>query len=214
MHKRIMILKLSLQALHPNMQLTYLAASLFTHGYLISLALAVSLREQCGGDPATATVTKVPYKDKVLTITETACPGFEVLRNQTYSPKARAANEKRQIDQCTSGGCTVYCEDLGEQPFPSDCQDLTDALEALYPDTFPVAAGTMQSFTLGYTCAYGFGNLDTYSYDVCYLSFGYIGAITANDCFGAWPAPGITAGGICLSPGEPTDDWGVEVYYP
>ncbi|KAH7915526.1 hypothetical protein BJ138DRAFT_56441 [Hygrophoropsis aurantiaca] len=203
-----------------DMHFANVLLAIVANSFLTSIALGLSLREQCGGDLASAKITKIPYMDKVLTVTETVCPGFETLRNRTASSSQLGARanvnmkQKRQVDQCTSGGCTVYCEDLGEQPFPGDCQDLTDALEALYPEMFPVAAGTMQSFDLGYTCAYGFGNLDTYDYDVCYLSFGYIGAITANDCFGSWPAAGITPGGICLSPGEPTDDWGVEVYYP
>ncbi|KAF9223116.1 hypothetical protein BS17DRAFT_880764 [Gyrodon lividus] len=188
------------------MHFTTLAlAALYTTASAVS---AASLRETCG-DGRVISVSTIPFKDGDVTVTETECPGFAAISGV----KERAEPERRDVAQCTNGGCSILCQSTGNQPFISSCNSLTDALESHYPNEFVVNPNTMVIFNYS-SCAYGFGNLDTVPYDVCYLNFGYNGAITADQCFGDWPAPTATSGGYCLSPQTPSNMWGIEVFNP
>ncbi|KAI0039366.1 hypothetical protein FA95DRAFT_1599856, partial [Auriscalpium vulgare] len=121
-----------------------------------------SPREACGAGEVLSKSTLTHEGKEIQVVTKT-CPNLNVT--------APAAIEKRQFAQCTYG-CTVICEDYGDQPFVSDCQFITNALEAEYPEEFTVPAGTYAEWSY-YSCAYAFINFDSSPYNVCYITFGY-----------------------------------------
>ncbi|KIJ62297.1 hypothetical protein HYDPIDRAFT_169209 [Hydnomerulius pinastri MD-312] len=167
----------------------------------ISIASA-SLREACGDGKIINTST-ISFEGGDITVTETECPGFT-----SGVPEERSEVGKRNVPQCN-----ILCRSTGAQPLIGSCNKLTDALESHYPNKFTVNPNTMVTFTYS-SCAYGYANLDTTPYDVCYLNFGYNGAITASQCFGNWPATTATAGGYCLSPETASNKWAIEVFNP
>ncbi|KAI0039370.1 hypothetical protein FA95DRAFT_1567215 [Auriscalpium vulgare] len=163
-----------------------------------------SPRQACGAGEVLSKSTLFHDGKEIQVVTKT-CPSL----NATAPVKI----EKRQYAQCTDGCAKILCEDYGNQPFVSDCQVITNALEAQYPAEFSVPAGTYAEWSY-YSCAYAFINFDSIPYNVCYINFGYNAIIVADDCFGDWPAPSATPGAACASPGTPGNDWGIEVFFP
>jgi len=188
---------------------------------LASFTGASKLSEACGTDGQVINSTAIAHKDKTFTLTTRSCPGFAAMPRRSAKPSkftsslTRTSERKRQVSSCDTG-CTVECANLGEQPFISDCDILTDALESLFPESFTVPAGTLTTFTDDEesTCAYSFANLDSVEYSVCFIDFGLNGAIVGDDCFEDFPATTATSGGFCVSPEVPDDDWILEVSFP
>ncbi|EMD31404.1 hypothetical protein CERSUDRAFT_119786 [Gelatoporia subvermispora B] len=188
---------------------------------LMSFVGASKLSQACGTDGEIVNKTTVTHNDKTFSLTTRTCPGFATAPRRSIGPLGstssltRSSARKRQVSSCDSD-CTVECANLGEQPFISDCQILTDALEALFPETFDVGAGTLTTFTDDEesSCAYSFANLDVVEYSVCFIDFGFNGIIVGDDCFEDFPADTATAGGFCVSPEVADDDWIVEVSHP
>ncbi|OCH93785.1 hypothetical protein OBBRIDRAFT_856725 [Obba rivulosa] len=184
---------------------------------LASFTSASKLKEACGTDGQIVNTTTIAHKDKTFSLTTRTCPGFATMTKRTAKPSkftsslTRTAERKRQVASCDSG-CTVECANLGEQPFISDCDILTDALEALFPESFTAPAGTLTTFTDDEesSCAYSYANLDSVEYSVCFIDFGFNGITVGDDCFEDFPADTATAGGFCVSPEVPDDDWIVE----
>ncbi|EIM83782.1 uncharacterized protein STEHIDRAFT_159404 [Stereum hirsutum FP-91666 SS1] len=175
----------------------------------VALAVPPTPRELCGTGGTVINSTTVHHNGLDINIKTTTCPTLIASANSTSARAEKREEEERQTASCSDGGCTTYCLNLGEQPFVFDCQTLADALEDLYPESFLAPPQTSSEFSID-TCAFAFLNYDVEEYSVCYLNFGFNGIITADNCFGDWPAPTATAGGACLSPGYAGNDWAIE----
>ncbi|KAI0065324.1 hypothetical protein BV25DRAFT_1799122, partial [Artomyces pyxidatus] len=154
-------------------------------------------RKDCG-DGEVLSESTVVYNGNEIHFVQMTCPNYLNVTAPTV--------QKRQVAQCSDGGCSTTCENLG--PYISDCQAITYYLEGKSPQTFISPPGTYTAWS-AYTCEYAFLNYDSVSYSVCYINLGYNAIISAEGCFGDYPAPSATAGAYCQSLGIPGNDWDI-----
>ncbi|TFY73844.1 hypothetical protein EWM64_g10168 [Hericium alpestre] len=155
------------------------------------------LQEKCGSGGVVTNSTTEQHKGKELQFTTVTCPALQ-------SKDAARALEARQttVNVCSKGGCTVDCVDTGEQPEWATA--MTSLIIWSFCTEFLVDPAAF-SYIKYDTCAFGLLNNDVIVDDVCYDTFALNSIIVADDCFGDWPAPTATAGGLCLTPNAEYD---------